>query len=86
MFEIRIEKKYNGHAGAQTFVMLKQIAKGTGKVIYTEDFYPSKNSRAIRSTPIEISAEKANAIYNELKQTARPYIRYNENDMFSPMK
>lgn len=85
MKEIRIEKVYDDSKCGQTFIILKQTEKG--KVIYTEDFYPSKNScKPIKSDPRIISAHKANEIFVELKQYAVPYIRYTDNGLFNPMK
>lgn len=83
MKEIRIQKVYDGHGG-NTYINLKQIAKGL--VEYRESFYPSINSRAIESDPITITSAKANAIFMELKKTAAPYIRYNQDGMFEKMK
>lgn len=84
MTEIRIKQVYHRNDG-DLYINLKQVEKG--KVIYTEDHYPTRRScRPFKSEPVTITTAEANKIFKELSLTATPYIRYEENGLFEPMR
>ena len=80
-FTIRIEDVYKQYSkGYSVFVNLKQL--DCGNVEMSIDSYFSKNSAPCHERPEIITATRANEIYNKLRVTADPYIKYGTMSYF----